>query len=89
MECKAAKPLRAVRMSGEHDTVPGDMEQNKTESATLTVDEAARILGIGRSTAYDAVRAGQIPAIKIGRRLLIPRARFEREVLGIKQEEHA
>ena len=39
---------------------------------TLTVDEAARRLGIGRSAAYEAVRTGVIPSLKIGRRRLIP-----------------
>jgi excisionase family DNA binding protein len=40
--------------------------------ATLGVDEAARILGIGRHTAYVAARSGQIPVIRLGRRLLVP-----------------
>ena len=40
----------------------------------LTVDEAAAALRIGRGTAYDAVRRGEIPVVRIGRRLLVPRA---------------
>lgn len=40
--------------------------------ATISVKEAGDILGIGRSAAYAAVRAGQIPALRIGRRLLVP-----------------
>ncbi len=43
----------------------------------LTVDEAAALLRISRGSAYEAVRKGQIPTIKIGRRLLVPRARLE------------
>ncbi len=39
---------------------------------TYTVEEAAKILGIGRSAAYQAVGTGEIPAIRIGRRLLVP-----------------
>lgn len=39
---------------------------------TLTVDEAAGLLGLGRSAAYEAVRQGQIPARRLGRRLFIP-----------------
>ena len=39
---------------------------------TVTVAEAAALLGIGRSSAYEAVRRGQIPSIKIGRRVLVP-----------------
>jgi excisionase family DNA binding protein len=39
---------------------------------TLTVDEAAAVLGIGRSSAYTAARSGDLPVIRIGKRLLVP-----------------
>ena len=39
---------------------------------TYTVEEAAKILGIGRSAAYQAVGTGEIPAIRIGKRWLVP-----------------
>ena len=39
---------------------------------TISVAETARLLGIGRSAAYLAVRTGAIPSIRIGRRLLVP-----------------
>lgn len=45
---------------------------------TLSVEEAAKVLGIGRNLAYDRVKTGEIPAIKIGRRLLVPRAALEK-----------
>ena len=41
-------------------------------SLTVSVDEAARLLGIGRTAAYDAIRRRELPAIRIGRRLLVP-----------------
>lgn len=44
-----------------------------TERATYTIEEAADILGIGRSSAYRAARRREIPTIKIGRRLLVGR----------------
>ncbi len=34
--------------------------------------EAAKVLGIGRAAAYEAARTGQIPTIKIGKRILVP-----------------
>jgi excisionase family DNA binding protein len=43
------------------------------ERMTLTVEETAEVLGIGRTLAYDAVRRGEIPTVRIGRRLLVPR----------------
>jgi excisionase family DNA binding protein len=45
----------------------------KTEP-TVTVDRAAGIVGVSRASAYEAVRYGQIPSIRIGRRILVPTA---------------
>jgi excisionase family DNA binding protein len=45
---------------------------------TVTVEEAATILGVGRNKAYEAARSGEIPAIRIGKRLLVPRAALKR-----------
>lgn len=44
---------------------------------TYTVVEMAQILGIGRSTAYEAVRSGRIPTIRLGRRFLVPKLAIE------------
>ena len=49
-----------------------------TDRQTLKIEEAAKILGISRNTAYEAVKSGQVPIVKIGRRLLVPRAALER-----------
>jgi len=45
---------------------------------TLSVEETARLLGIGRNLCYDRVKTGEIPVIKIGRRLLVPRSALEK-----------
>jgi excisionase family DNA binding protein len=37
------------------------------------VREAARTLGIGRDSAYSLVRSGRLRAVRIGRRLLVPK----------------
>ncbi len=47
------------------------------EKLTLTVDEAARCLGIGRNLAYEAIAKGEIPVVKVGKRLLVPKAALE------------
>jgi excisionase family DNA binding protein len=44
------------------------------ERPTLTVTEAAAMLGIGRQTYYEAVARGEVPAIRIGRRIVVPTA---------------
>jgi len=40
---------------------------------TLTVSEAAVLLGISRAHAYDCVRSGELASISLGRRVVIPR----------------
>lgn len=44
------------------------------ERLTLTVDEVAALLGISRGLAYELARCGKLPALRLGRRLLIPRS---------------
>ena len=38
---------------------------------TMTVEEMGRVLGIGRRQAYEAVNRGDIPSIRLGKRILI------------------
>lgn len=45
--------------------------------AVLTVEEAAAILRVSRSAAYAAAAAGQLPAVRIGRTLRVPRQALE------------
>ena len=47
------------------------------ERKTVTVKEAATLLGIGRDTAYAAVRDGTLPSIRLGKRLVIPHSCLE------------
>jgi excisionase family DNA binding protein len=42
------------------------------ERATITIEQTARILGLGRTAAYDAARRGELPTRRLGRRLLVP-----------------
>ena len=49
---------------------------------TLTIAEAAKALGIGRNQAYEAAHRGEIPTIKIGKRLLVPKLAFEKLLSG-------
>jgi excisionase family DNA binding protein len=47
---------------------------SKPMAATMSVTEAARVLGISRTTAYEAVRDGSLRSIRVRRRIVIPRA---------------
>jgi excisionase family DNA binding protein len=50
---------------------------------TLKIVEAAKVLGISRNAAYAAAKNGELPTVRIGRRLLVPKAAIER-LLGEK-----
>lgn len=39
---------------------------------TLSIDEAAHVLGIGRKAAYAAAAAGRLPILRFGRKLRVP-----------------
>ena len=48
------------------------------EKQTYSVPEAAKILGLNRNSGYDAVKRGEIPVIRIGKRLLVPKPALDR-----------
>ena len=53
------------------------MANNTKTPAVFTVCEVAKILRIGKISAYQAVARGEVPCIRIGRRILIPRYALE------------
>jgi excisionase family DNA binding protein len=56
--------------------------KRETPCGTYKVEEAAAKLGIGRNQAYEAARRGEIPTIKVGKRILVPKAAFNRMLDG-------
>ncbi len=66
---------------------------NKTTSPTvLTVVEVAKILRIGKISVYQAIQRGEVPSIRIGRRILIPKFALEQMLICLptsKQRVHA
>ena len=55
------------------------LNQNKL---AISVPEAGALLGISRNSAYEAARRGEIPTIKIGKRILVPVIALERLIGG-------
>ena len=47
-----------------------------------SVDEAAKMLGVSRNSAFAAAAKGDIPTIRIGRRLLVPKVQFDALLAG-------
>ena len=57
--------------------VTGDSDKK----LTLSIPEVAKLLSIGRNSAYEAARRGELPIVIIGRRILVPIAALERMLL--------
>jgi excisionase family DNA binding protein len=53
-----------------------------SEKWVLTVQETAQVMQLSRNSVYAAVLRGEIPHIKIGKRILIPRKALERLMDG-------
>jgi excisionase family DNA binding protein len=73
----ATAPAAEPDQPADLDTLP-DRAGGEPRRLTLTVEEAAELLGISRALAYEAVRRGEIPSLRIGRRILVPRSGFAR-----------
>lgn len=75
METHRAEPEQEARGG------PSPTEARPTQRLTFTVDEVAVALGISRSSAYECAKRGDIPTVRLGRRIVIPR-RAVLELLG-------
>jgi excisionase family DNA binding protein len=52
-------------------------DETSGTATLLTVVEAARLLRIGRNTCYDLIRQGEIPHVRLGRIIRVPRFGLE------------
>jgi excisionase family DNA binding protein len=48
------------------------------ERLTYTIEEAGELLGLSRNNSYNLARSGSLPTIKLGKRLLVPKAALAR-----------
>ncbi len=68
---QAARPAAADR-----DETPPATVVPMRDRAVYTVTEVAELLSLSRGSAYTLVRSGDIPAVRLGGRWVIPRRRF-------------
>jgi Helix-turn-helix domain len=52
----------------------------------MAVPEAGKLIGLGRNASYEAARRGDIPCIRVGRRIMVPVAAFHR-MLDVKSRQ--
>lgn len=74
-------PLQTRRTSGSRPEFP-----RAEDVPTLKVPQVADFLGVGVSTAYAAINAGEIPSIRLGGRIVVPTAALRR-LLALDVEE--
>lgn len=69
------------------------MRRIDPDCLTYTVPEAAKLVGIGETKAYDLVARGELPAKKLGRRWVVPKSLLPQWVEtpnnGFKQNERS
>jgi excisionase family DNA binding protein len=56
-----------------HDTRPSDADR-----MAYSINDACRLLSIGRTSLYELVKAGELTLIRIAGRSLVPRSEIER-----------
>jgi excisionase family DNA binding protein len=59
-------------------------QDNVSDSLVLTPIETAKLLRIGRGMVYEQIRCGVIPSIRMGRKILVPRAALLKMLNGAK-----
>jgi excisionase family DNA binding protein len=55
-----------------------DPNANEGKLRPYTISEAADLLRVGRNQAYQAAKSGELPCIRLGKRILVPRAALDR-----------
>src|ERR1700747_3371609 len=52
------------------------------DCVTYSIPQAGKLLGLSRNTAYEAERRGELPTIRFGRKILVPKAALQRLLDG-------
>lgn len=73
LEQVASEPIeKAVEQKPTPAKVSPTVAVVEPDKLALSVREARKLLGIGQATIYRAINEGKIPAVKLGKRTLIP-----------------
>ena len=65
--------MMTVKTTGDR----GEQITTQTQPLLLSVPEAACLLGIGTTLCWEMVHSEQLPSIRLGRRVLVPRTAIE------------
>jgi hypothetical protein len=74
LAAQRAKAMKKIRQKGK--------KLAQEQRRTITVSEAGRLLGVSRNSAYAYAEAGLLPTLRLGNRLFVLKAPFERMLEG-------
>jgi excisionase family DNA binding protein len=49
-----------------------------TDCLTISIEEAGKLLGYSRNSAYEAAKNGELPTIQLGHKMRVPRIAIDR-----------
>ena len=78
MSAKNSLSAERVKSGPAHvDSAPSS-EGDSAERLTVSIEKAARVLGISRAAAYVYAKDGRLPVIRLGSRVLVPKAALDK-----------
>jgi excisionase family DNA binding protein len=82
MNAKKIQAAEAVKPGSAARRAAGGSFQGSGRPLTVSVEKAAKLLGISRASAYTYAKAGVLPSVRLGTRLLVPKAALDRLLAG-------
>lgn len=88
MTVETTLPSAEADQGNEEDYLSGAIARlaKRGERLVFSIPEAATLLGISRTLAYDLVQRGEIPTMQLGRRRVVPRASLAALVARVSSE---
>jgi excisionase family DNA binding protein len=68
---------------GSKKVVSPPARQSDSQRQTLSVEDAGEILGLSRGAAYARAKDGSLPTIRLGKRLLVPKAALDKLLMSV------
>jgi excisionase family DNA binding protein len=78
MSAKNSLSAKRVKLGPAHADGVLASESDSSERLTVSIERAARILGISRAAAYVYAKDGRLPVIRLGSRVLVPKAALDK-----------
>jgi excisionase family DNA binding protein len=82
MSGRNSQVAKGAKLGPAQPDAPRRTDKAESQKRTFKVEDAAEILGISRGAAYARANDGSIPTIRMGKRLLVPKAALEKLLAG-------